>query len=207
MLASLLLLLLLVAIIVAVTCRPAWYEPQSIDYARLEEDKRTQLHIENQVSAALNQHRSINVELTEAQINRWIAARDELWPGQVPSLEPLHRPMIRFLDGNRVSLAAEAQRGALQAVVSLTLEVTLAGENVEISWSAARAGALPLPRGFLEQVAHKLEGAVHSSSVNLTDGRIVLPRTGLWPNGKRRFRVAALTIEAGRLRIQLEPLE
>ena len=200
-------LLVLIAVVAAITCRPSWYEPRSIDYTVLEADKRAQLRMENQISAALNQRRPIALELSEDQVNRWIAAREELWPGRVPTMEPLHRPMVRFLDQNRVGLAAEAQRASVRVVVSLTLTLTLTNDSVEIAWSAARAGALPLPRGYLDQIGKAVEALLDSREIERQQGRLVLPSAGVWPNGKQRFRLTELIVESGLLRARLEPVQ
>ena len=90
----------LIAIGCALTCRPTWYEPASIDYARLKADKRELVGLADEIGAALNGRRSIDLELYEDQINRWITARAEIWPDSQTSLEPLRRPQITLLGGN-----------------------------------------------------------------------------------------------------------
>ena len=135
------LLALFLAAGAAATCRPSWYRPASIDYSRLERDKHAQLQLENQISAALNKGRSIEIELEQSQVNRWIAGRAELWPGEAPSLAPFARPQVEFLRGRRVRVGALWERSGLAVVLSVTLHVELENGVLVISWAAVRVAA------------------------------------------------------------------
>lgn len=190
----------------ALTCRPAWYQPLSIDYQRLEDDKRAQHRLENIISASLNDSRPVELELEQDQLNRWIAARNELWPGEVPSIEPFSRPQIMLEDGNRVRLAARVEHAGMRVVLSAVFEVELHEDALVVAWDAVRAGALPTPAKLLDQAAHKLADRLDLPADAVADGRITLPNRGRWPNGQCRFRITDLTITAGRLRVRLEPL-
>ena len=201
----------------AATCRPSWYQPPRIDYARLQDDKRAQLRIENEVSAALNAGRAAEIVLEESQVNRWIAARDELWPGQVPSLEPFQRPQLTFLGDGRVRLAALVERAGVAVVLSATFRVALKEGNLLVEWDAVHAGLLPAPATLIEDAARKIvrylrlrDGAADGDGT-LPDeaaraGHVTLPAEATWPNGRRRFRVTQVAIEPGSARIRLEPV-
>jgi hypothetical protein len=190
----------------ALTCRPSWYQPVSIDYTLLEEDKRAQLRLENEISAALNSNRAIVIELEQAQVYRWIAARHELWPAEAPSLEPFERPQIVFLDGNRVRLGALVSHSGMRVVLSTTFHVELQPEAVVVTWGAVHAGALPTPQLLIEQSAQRAADRLDLYQEAVTDGRVALPVEGTWPNGKRRVRITDLSIHDGRARLRLEPL-
>ncbi len=190
----------------AITCRPAWYQPLSIDYQRLEDDKRAQHRLENTISAALNDRRPVVIELDEAQVNRWIAARDELWPTEVPSIEPFSHPQVVLESRNRIRLAAQVEHAGTQVVLSAMFHVDLQPDAVVVTWDSVQAGTLPTPRVLLEKAARKVAGYADLPDQAVADGRITLPNEWLWPNGKRPFRITGFTITSGKLRVQLEPL-
>lgn len=189
----------------ALTCRPSWYQPLSIDYGRLQDDKRCQLRLENEISAALNHDRPIEIELDEARVNRWIAAREELWPAEAPSLEPFSRPQVVFLGGNRVRVGALLERSGMRVVLSATFRVDLQADRLVITWEAVRAGVLPTPRRLIEKAVRELAGRWRIAEQALTEREMTLPIEGTWPNGKRRFRLADLSIGDGSVRVVLEP--
>jgi len=190
----------------SLTCRPAWYQPRSIDYRRLDEDKRAELRLENTISAALNAGRPVTIELGQQQVNRWIAAREQLWPGEVPSLAPFHAPVLVFLDDNRIRAGALAEQGGLRLILSVTVRLELTDDGLEVVWEGARAGLLPIPRSLIDRLARGLSDRLDLPPNALRNGRLKLPSRATWPNGERRFRIAELSIRAGTLRARLEPL-
>lgn len=196
---------LLLALGGALTCRPAWYQPASIDYGRLQDDKRTQLRLENQISAALNGNSPIDIELDETQVNRWIAARHELWPTEAPSLEPFSRPQVVLLNKNRLRLAGLVEQSGLVVLLSTTLGIELRDDKLVVSWNAIHAGALPAPRKLVQRVLHKLFDSLDSADEVLSSRALAFPNEWVWPNGKRRFRIADVSIGDGVARVRLEP--
>jgi hypothetical protein len=197
---------LLLALGAALTCCPSWYEPPSIDYSRLQDDKRAQLRLENRISAALNDNRPVEFELDQAQVNRWIAARHELWPAEAPSFEPFERPQVVLLDGNRLRVGALLDHAGMQLVLSATLHLEAQPDGLVVNWDALRAGALPVPRRLIAGAARRLTDRLELDSQALFNQSITLPVEATWPNGKRRFRIADLSIRAGVMRVSLEPL-
>jgi hypothetical protein len=201
----LILLVLLLYAGTALTCQPAWYQPRSIDYERLEEDKRAQHRLENTVSAALNDSQPVEFTLDQDQLNRWIAARDELWPAEVPSIEPFSRPQVALEEGNRVRLAALVEHSGMRVVLSVVFELELQDDALVVSWGSVRAGALPTPGKLLEEAARKLADRLDLPADAIRDGRITLPNEARWPNGKCPFRITGFTISDGELSVRLEP--
>lgn len=207
---SLLLLLVAFAAVLyagaALTCQPAWYQPLSIDYQRLEGDKSAQHHLENKISAALNENRSVRFTLDEARLNRWIAARDELWPAELPSIEPFSHPQVLLESGNRVRLAARVTHAGMQVVLSATFQVDLQPDGLVVTCDSVQAGALPAPRTLLEKAARKLAHRLDLPDHAVDNGRVTLTNEWLWPNGKRPCRISELSITDGELHARLEPL-
>jgi len=189
----------------ALTCQPAWYQPRSIDYERLEDDKRAQHRLENTISATLNDDRPVEFSLDEAQLNRWIAARQELWPTELPSIDPFSRPQVLLENGNRLRLAARVEHSGMQVVLSAMFQVDLQADALVVTWDSVQAGALPTPRALLEKAARKVAERLDLPDHAVTDGRITLPNEWLWPNGKRPFRISGFLITSGELHVRLEP--
>jgi hypothetical protein len=202
----------LLAIAGALTYRPSWYQPRSIDYARLEDDKRVQLRLENQISAALNRNESVTIEVDQDQANRWIVARDELWPGEVPSLGPLREPQLEFLGENRLRVGALVEQAGVEVVISGTFHFDLQPDTITVTWDHINTGALRSPRRLMakaaRRAARKLGGRLSAAEIEqaIVDGKVTMPNDFVWPNGKRRVRIAELTIKNGKLLVKLEPL-
>jgi hypothetical protein len=76
-----------------------------------------------------------------------------------------------------------------------------------VAVSSLRGGAVPVPRsvidGLLESLSDPELGRVVAESA---DHRLRIPNKFDWPNGDRRFRIEAIRIEEGALRIVVEPL-
>ncbi len=190
----------------AITYQPSWYQPLSVDYQWLEEDKRAQLRVENTISAALNENRTVEFKLDQARLNRWIAARDELWPTEVPSIEPFSHPLVILEGDNVVRLATRVEYSGARVVLSARFRIEPREDDLVVSWDCVRAGTLPAPGKLLEKAAREVAARLNLPAEAVGDGRLVLPREGLWPNGKRPFRLTSILITAGEVHVQLEPL-
>ena len=196
--------LALLALGLTATCRPRWYRPVSTDYARLHDDKRDLAALGVDIGAALNAGRPIQLQLREDQLNRWIAARAEMWPEAAVDIRPLRDPQLTFHD-DEIRFAALAEHAGWRAVLSITCRVAVTGDRVLIRCNAARLGLLPLPAGWL---ASLVTTALRGTGVSVEagpDGALALHNDWLWPNGKRRFRLADLRISAAVVHFGLEP--
>lgn len=190
----------------ALTCRPSWYQPAQIDYTLLEADKHAQLKIENDISAALNGNFPVVIELSERQVNRWIAARDQLWPGETPSIAPFEQPHISFFADGGVRLAALVEQSGVRAVLSATFRFEMIGDDLIVTWNDVHAGVLPAPAKLLEEAARRIADRLRLDDRVFSERALTLPNHGSWPNGKRSFRVVEIAIERGAARVMLEPL-
>jgi hypothetical protein len=188
------------------TCRPAWYNPASIDYSRLKADKRELVGLVDDIGAALNGWRAIDLELQEDQINRWITARAEIWPDSQTSLEPLRRPQITLLDGNRVRAAASVEWAGLEPIVSCTCRFELKDEQLTVICDTVRVGVLPAPRGWVAKLVGKLVASSNVVRDTNGDTGLTFRNEWVWPNGKRRFCLRRLEVSAGRAAVRLEPI-
>lgn len=190
----------------AAACRPAWFQPVALDYSRLEADQLALNRIENQVSAALNQREPAVIELTDEQVNRWLAARRELWISDpLPELERIERPFVSFLGADVLRVAALVRAGDFALVASADLGVSVRDETLRLECRRARLGALPIPtallRRALDALAHGLPGTVSAAPAAAWEA----PSGFVWPNGKRPARIRALSVRQGVLRIEISP--
>ena len=197
------LILVLLCLGGAATCRPAWYTPVAIDHARLKTDKRELVDLMDAIGTALNTGRPIDFELREDQVNRWLAARSEMWPEvEDAGMRSLAHPQLRLLDDGRVRLGVIATSGAWSAVLSACATGKLAEDSLVVRIESARVGVLPVPAAsVLKPVSEKLT----DSGGTVSGKTISLPNDWVWPNGKPRFRIRRLEVSDGVARVSFEP--
>jgi hypothetical protein len=110
------------------------------------------------------------------------------------------------LGERRIGVGTLADYAGVRGVASLACRVTIADERITIHCDAARLGALPIPRGWVATGLERLPAS---------DGVLVNPRGGgmisirndlVWPNGRRRCRLAELTVVDGVVTVVIEPM-
>lgn len=198
-------LLAVLALILAITWKPAWYQPVALDFASLDADKAFVASTADRVGDALIRGQSVTLEFDEAQLNRILAARDE-WPqGREYSLGPISDPYIDLRDDDRIRLGARASYGVVRAVVSATFGFKVTDELLTIRLDEAAAGVAPAPGGVLERVTRQLaEQAGHRSAQQTGEG-LSLINDFVWPNGRIRYRVSEIRVDDSKLRLTLKP--
>jgi hypothetical protein len=108
-------LIVLVAVGLA-TCRPEWYAPAAIDRVQLKSDKADFANLLDRIGAALNAGEAIEFEITEHQLNRWLAARGEIWPALRFEVQGLRG--IQIIIGRQAVRWRQAAQGPLEVVLS-----------------------------------------------------------------------------------------
>jgi hypothetical protein len=181
----------------AVTCRPSWYAPQAVDYARLPEDKRALVAIVDGIGGALQRPGPHAVDVAADQVNRWIVARHELSPeewldAELPDLPDAHVPVVSFVPGGRVRLAVLANAGGFGSVLSVIVRVQVAADELLLSIEGVRLGLLPVPRSWVMEAARRWGDEPARQRLG-ADGTWRVPNDFVWPNGKRRYRITAFT--------------
>ena len=195
----------LIGLGLAVTCRPGWYTPLAIDHERLHDDKVALATWQDQISTALNEGREIRVRLEQAQLNRWLAARTELWPQAGPAFDAVDQAFVR-LDAGEVLLAAVVGRGHWRGVLTVCGGVDVNGDYLVLRCTGARLGLLPLPARTVCNELWKHTPNAARRNVGASPATLVFPNEFVWPNGKRRCRVRELLLNPGVLEVVLEPL-
>jgi len=197
---------LLLAALGSATCRPGWYRPGTVDYSRLAADKRELVALLDEIGAALNAGRPIEVVLTEEQINCWIAARDELWPGLQVELVGLAFPQVNLLEGDRVRLAATAKNGPVSVILSAIGRCELADDQIRIRIERVCSGRLPILREPVLKPLRQALAETGGQRVTIGGDTVAIWNVWRWRNGDRRFRIGDFETARGRVRLRLEPL-
>ena len=198
-------LVVIAGLAVAVTRRPGWYRPAPIDRERLHADKAALVSLQDEISAALNSGHEIRFRLDEAQINRWLTARAEMWPESAMDLGALQDPQVSLADGE-IRIGATAIRGSLRTVVALVCRVEVQEERVVVEHGGARLGAIPVPEGLISDLIRRVSANSHGAIQASSPGTVALENDWVWPNGKRRCRLRELHVSAGAAKVVLEPL-
>lgn len=97
------------------------------------------------------------ITLLDEQLNRWIAARSEIWPGLGDVLPPeIADPVISFQPG-RIVLGIRYEGPTINSILSLAinLEMDAARGAILVRIDRLRAGYLPVPRSLVEQHARE----------------------------------------------------
>jgi len=194
---------LALGLLLAASYRPAWYQPASIDRGLLRQDKAALVELQDQISAALNAGREARFQLRVEQINRWIAARAEIWPDLGLDLPGLDWPRVVLSDGT-IRLGAVVARGGLRAVVALDCRIDVTTDFVRIYHNRGRLGAVPVPLSWLTAVFGRFPHA-DGLAVDKQTGALTVENNWVWPNGRRRCRLRELRVSDGQAEVVLEP--
>ena len=195
----------LVALGCAVTCRPGWYTPTSIDRALFKADKRALVKLLDDIGSALNAGRPIDVEVDQAQLNRWLAAR-ATWPVPPPAeIADLQYLRVALLGAQRVRVGATVEWAGHRWVVSFTGRIERRPGELYLHCEARHLGVLRVPRLLLRRAAD-WRGADDRVRRLLSDGLLGVPDRGIWSNGRRPFRLRAVAVSQGVLRVSLSPI-
>ncbi len=151
------LVLLGVLAFVAATSRPTWYRPVTVrpeEYAAI----RNELpNFGNDIGTHLEAGQPFTITIPDECLNRWLAARSQIWPGLADAL-PRHMvdPLICFQPG-RVVLAVRYEDSGLSSVLSLAvnLKIDQARGAIHVRVDDLRAGYLPVPRLLVDAPARK----------------------------------------------------
>ncbi|MFN0137173.1 MAG: hypothetical protein ACKVS9_13775 [Phycisphaerae bacterium] len=202
------------------THKPKWYRPAAIDYSKLEADKRTVVTLGDRIGDALNARKPIEFEITDEQLNRWIAAKDE-WPtGRDLDFAPFQQPYVEFLDDNRVRIAATVTQRGISLVASFVGQVAIEAEHVVVTVDSLHAGAAPLPWSRIEAALQQALGehdeghadghtdahaGGHDGASRASNGKLRFDNHFVWPNGRRNYRISEISTTAGRAKLTLQP--
>jgi len=207
--------------------KPGWYRPAVLDEPTLRRARSESVATADQVSDRLVKREAFELTLTDRSVNEWLAALPELWPEARDAWPPeLSQPAVRFGEGT-VRLGVHFEYEGWRAIigVSLSVGVSADGQSLTVKLNAASGGSLPAPRTLLDRILdpqldrlsrrRDARGQPHDiwasslakvrSTADLYDGVTVRNRF-IWFNGRRPFRIAAIEVGGGELRLRIEPM-
>lgn len=189
---------------VAGVCRPAGYEHVAIDRVRLPQDRNDFVNLVDRIGDALHRGEAIEVRLSEDQLNRWIAARDELSPEPAPfRLDGVRFPHVR-ISAEGVVLAATCETAGIPFVISAEVQVSIEGDALVWKLRRVRVGRLPVPAASVARQMLRPMQERGVATAGLTGGEIRTVNRFVWPNGKIAMKIRELTFEPGVMTLRLD---
>ncbi len=141
----------------AATSQPGWYQPATVGPAEYAAIRNEVPNFGSDIGTYLQRGQPFRIVIQDKDINRWIAARDAIWPGLGTALpEHLSNPMVAFEPG-RIVLGIQYQGKGIASVLSLgvNLQMETNGGAIHVRVDRLRAGYLPVPRMLVDGAARK----------------------------------------------------
>jgi hypothetical protein len=187
------------------TCRPNWYAPAAIDHSRLRADKADFANLLDRIGARLNAGEPVEFELTADQLNRWFAARGEIWPALRFELQGISGLQISLLAGDSFRLAGVVSKGPVNAVLSATARCRVEPQELLIDIESLHLGKLLIPSGGVLAPLRAAIARGDRRTATMSGDTIRIRNQWTWKNGNRRFRVERLEIGDGIAHVRLAP--
>jgi len=195
---------------------PGWYRP-----VRLGPDDETRIRREatawaDHVSDRIVNRREFTIEVSEHQINEFLAALPEVMP-EARRYWPawLVDPAVVVEEGG-LRIGVKVTRPYWSCIVSgrMTAAVSDDGPSIRLAVGDLRCGGLPLPDGLARRLASSAVAAAGSSGASGArtgpHASDVLERTWInrltWPNGRRPIQIIAIESGGGMVRVVVRPL-
>ncbi len=202
--------------------KPDWYRPPPVNEQMLRAARSEVAEIVEGISHRIVRGETFELSFTDETVNQWLAALPHDWPDARRNVPPELRDLvIRFEDG-RIRIASLYVKGGWRAVLTVAVEVALSknGRRISLELIEAHGGSLPVPHSVL---AYMLGGLAIGGGETVIRGGdpstphkpetaadflsgLRVPNRFVWPNGKRPFRIDAIELTQGRIRLRLESL-
>ncbi len=214
----------LTLLILVLQCRPSWYQPVVLSESVVQDARRETVAAADDFSDRLVRRKLFEVVFTEDEVTRWLAALPQVWPEAGAAWpKSLQAPVVRFVADGQVYLGVRAESSGWRAVVSLegSLKLSENKDSLRIKLDRIQCGKLSIPATLLEQIAPWVrpkprpqagkegsEGQGDPTTIDVAQlvRGVEIGNTFVWPNGRRKFRITALHVENGRVRLTIQPL-
>jgi hypothetical protein len=193
---------------------PSWYEPPIIPTAEQQQVRNNLVAAEQAFTESLRAGNGPFVyHIYQDDVNRWLAMRREIYP-LLDELAPpeLADPFVIF-DAGRITLAGRYRDGAVEAVISIDLDVAMRADALTLTVAAARLGSVRMPLRIARSLG--LDEPVDREPNETWPGSPRIqgsPAAGLqvgsearWKNGGVAYRVLDVVVNRGRIDITIEP--
>lgn len=205
--------------------RPSWYRPVHLTDVEARDARADATRMVDEMGDKLDAGVPFEMVLHEQNVNAWLTATPQAWQELFRSSEiDVADPAVAFVDGH-VIIGALFHWGPWPLILATTWrpDVSPDRESIDLRLVNVRGGSLPIPTGVLASVAEALHSYVGSStnggaqSVTQTVVEHATPITAfidgipisnlfVWPNGERAFRINAIEVGNGQLRIEIDPV-
>lgn len=218
------------ALWLALEHRPGWYVPAILDEQGVQAARRDATNAVDQFGDQLVRRQLFEIVLSDDALNAWLTALPNIWPDAARAIpRELHAPALRFESGF-LRIGALYEVSGWRAIVSGAVTAALAddGAAIELRLVETCCGSVPMPPSLIARAAnphlqagapsegkqspapktsHDVISSIHEiRSVDQLYGGVRIRNRFVWPNGKRPFRIDQITIDAGELRLRIEPI-
>jgi hypothetical protein len=187
---------------------PSYYKPPQVGPAEYQAVRDNLEAAYNDLNLAVQGSDEFDYVVEQDQLNRWIAARRQIWPGfqrYVP--EKLDQPMVVFQDG-RLVVSGLAPAAGFRSVLTLILSLRAEPDHLTVRLEGCRIGAVPVPRHALGRFLDRLESSStlpHGASPQELLEGLTIPNRFEWRSGGRLIRFEQIDLKAGRLVARIAP--
>ncbi len=202
--------------------KPDWYRPPPVNERMLRDTRSEVAEIVEGISQRIVRGETFDLSFTEGTVNQWLAALPHVWPDARRNVPPELRDLVIRFDAGRIRIASLFVKGGWRAVLTMAVEVGLStdGRRVSLELIEAHGGSLPVPHSVLAYMlgglatggADSVIRSGHPPTPRMPDTAVDwlsglrVPNRFVWPNGKRPFRIDAIELTPGRIRLRLESL-
>ncbi|MGD2109626.1 MAG: hypothetical protein PVI86_09565 [Phycisphaerae bacterium] len=207
--------------------KPVWYRPPRLDERGVKHARSDAVNTADSISERMVAGAPFTVVLAEQTVNEWLTALPHAWPEARDALPTeIREPAIGFR-GGRLWIGAHCKTGDWQAIVSLGLKVEPSADGAELhlALDSVRGGSLPLPKAVVAEAWKRLHRQLcgDSKTRNGTTGPLFdalrdldsiddlhrgvdVANRFVWFNGERPYRIRSVSIDDGRIKLEIEPL-
>ena len=205
---------LLVGMLAAALRSPGWYDPPIIPPEDRQKVRNNLVAAEQAFTEGLRSSSTPFVyQLLQDDVNRWIAMRREIYP-LIDELTPpqLADPFVVFQDG-LFTVSGRYRTHLVDVVLSADFVPAMEDGCLVLRAKAVHCGSVRVPLSFggmkFGEPIERGRGETWPGSPAMSGDFIRglrLESEAWWKNGGSAYRVQRVSVEAGRLQIEIEPL-
>ncbi|MGB0714876.1 MAG: hypothetical protein ACPGXK_03305 [Phycisphaerae bacterium] len=216
--AAVLLIILPLGLWMAFQRKPHWYSPVSPEPAVVKHTSNEFLKWADRISDEMVRRRPFEIEISASEVTHFASAAPAMFPEEFSSWPPeITDPAVTF-EGGLIKVGFHCDYEGWRVIAVFHIEMTLLdADTLHVRLDGIRGGALPVPQGWVRDVADPLlkrwQQKVDDLPTWLADLQSVdqlyegmsIPNRFVWPNGKRRFRIDGISPQHGTLGVKIEP--
>lgn len=194
---------------------PGWYTPGRIPPQHRQRVKDDVLNAFNVFSERVNREPPFEFRMTQDQVNRWLAVREDFGSEVKKVIPPwMTEPAVIFRP-DQIGFAAIVDWDGWKSVVSFWFKIDVAGDDVKVRLLNVQAGSLPIPESFVLDQVETWIGQAGAPDKDVAE-RVAVIRELLagrssenrffWRNGKREFKLVGVTLGDGELTLKAQAL-